>query len=299
MKLPDFLVVGTARAGTTSLYYYLRQHPDIFLPALKEPCFFSFAGTRPAFKKGKFAFAVSDIDTYAKLFDSAPDGSARGDISTPYLYLYQDTIKNIFHYHPRASALKIIIILRNPADRAFSQYLWKVRDGRENLGFEEAITREKERMAEGYSIDYMYTGRGFYHDQVKAYLDHFEHVKVALFEDLRDFRGKVLQDFCRFLGIDDSFGFASQSEYNASYAPRWKLLNRLVTAESRTKFRILNQLPGSWRQGIKEQFMFWNAVKTSRRKLEQGTREKLVELFREDVEKLAVLIGRDLSHWLK
>src|SRR6187402_2994451 len=183
MHMPDFLIVGAARSGTTTLHSYLRQHPGIFLPDIKEPSFFVFEGDQQKYVKGKFAFAVRDIDSYEKLFRQARPAQKTGEISTPYLYLYERTIASIEKYFKTYNEIKIVILLRNPVDRAFSQYCWRVRDGREPLSFEAAIKSEPERMKENYSFDYFYLDRGFYFKQVKAYLENFKHVKVILFED--------------------------------------------------------------------------------------------------------------------
>src|SRR4051794_16485501 len=117
MKVPDFLIVGTARAGTSALNYYLHQHPQVFLPKQKEPCFFCFTGKKINYRNGRFAFAVTDPKKYAALFRDAKSGQLKGDISSPYLYLHKETIKNIKLYHSNFEKLKIVILLRNPADR--------------------------------------------------------------------------------------------------------------------------------------------------------------------------------------
>ena len=127
MRNPQFIVAGTARAGTTSLNSYLIQHPEIFLPIVKEPCFFTFAGEKIDYKNGKFAFALTDIDDYSKLYKKAQQSQITGDISTPYLYLHEKTIRNIKRFHDDPESIKVIIVLRDPVDRAYSQYLWRVR----------------------------------------------------------------------------------------------------------------------------------------------------------------------------
>ncbi|HRH65831.1 MAG TPA: sulfotransferase [Bacteroidia bacterium] len=295
---PDFLVVGAARAGTTSLQRYLRQHPGLFLPKLKEPCFFSFAGDTTDYKHGKFAFVIRDQKKYLDLFSPAEKGQVLGEISTPYLYLFDKTISNIKLFHPHPEQLRIVILLRNPADRAFSQYMWRVRDGRETLSFEEAIRDEPKRKKEGYSFDYFYVDRGFYYAQVQAYMAAFRHVKIVLLEDLKDRPTEMLSEVCQFLGVDDHFVFQREGGLNASYEPRWKFVSRLITVESRTKFRLLNQLPDSWRQGIREQFREWNSVRSAPLRLNPETREHLTGVYREDILKLEKLIHRDLSGWL-
>lgn len=299
MKIPHFLVVGAARAGTTSLQQYLRQHPGLFLPKLKEPCFFTFADDRKSYKQGKFAFVVRDWDKYMELFEEAAPQQVRGEISTPYLYLYNQTIANIRKFHPVPGSLKILILLRDPAERAFSQYMWRVRDGRESLSFEEAIEKEESRREEGFSFDYFYVDRGLYSRQVEAYMEAFTFVKVMLLEDLKEKPEESLAQICNFLGVDEHFVFSKEEELNASYEPRWKALSRLITMESKTKFRILNQLPESWRHSIRQQFQDWNSKRTASMKLNPATRKRLVDFYTPDILKLQGLIHRDLAAWMK
>ncbi len=299
MRSPDFLCVGAARAGTTSLHYYLRQHPELFIPGRKEPCFFSFAGEKIDYKKGKFAFALTSPDKYFQLFQNAREDQICGEISTPYLYLYQKTISNIMRFHPNHRKLKILILLRNPVSRAFSQYMWRVRDGREDLSFEEAIEQEAERMKLNYSFDYFYLDRGMYFQQVKAYIDSFRSVKIILHDDLvKDTEG-MMRVICRFLEVDSHFVFDIEKEHNSSYPPRWELLGKLVTSESRLKFHLLNQLPDRWKKGIRHQFDRWNTDKNASIELKPETRKNLRLVYAEDLLRLQDLIGRDLSGWLK
>jgi hypothetical protein len=299
MMHPHFLVVGAARAGTTSLHYYLRQHPSLFVPARKEPCFFSFPEEAPKYKHGKFAFAVHSPEKYFKLFEDAQEGQVSGEISTPYLYLYEQTIRNIMQYHRAYHKLKILILLRNPVERAFSQYMWRLRDGRETLSFEEAISKEADRKKKGYSFDYFYVERGMYFRQVKAYLDSFKAVKIILLDDMvRDAEG-MLRVICRYLGVDEHHVFRVLETQNTSYEPRWNLLGRLITSENRLKFHVLDQLPDSWKQGIRQQFDRWNSKSNEPVLLSAETESYLRSVYREDILRLQDLIGRDLSAWLK
>ncbi len=299
MTAPDFLVVGAARAGTTSLHYYLRQHPQLYIPRRKEPCFFAFAEDPPNYSKGKFAFAIHSPEKYFQLFEGAKEGQVCGEISTPYLYLYEKTIDNIMKYHPHPKKLKILILLRNPVERAFSQYMWRVRDGREELSFEEAVLSEMERMKQSYSFDYFYVDRGRYYKQVKAYLEAFQSVKIVLLDDMiRDTEG-MLRVVCRFLGVDDRHVFQLDAGQNSSYSPRWDFLGRLITSESRLKYHVLDQLPDSWKKGIRHQFDRWNSNRNVQIELLPETRAKLRSIFYEDIMRLQDLIGRDLSSWIK
>ena len=175
---PDFLLVGAARAGTTAIDRYLRQHPEIFLPRVKEPCFFAFAGMTTEYKRGKFSFAVTDSESYEKLFKDRKPNQLAGDLSTPYLFLYKQTLENIQRYHPDPKRLRIVILLRQPVDRAYSQYRWRLRDGREELSFAEAVAAEPIRKREGFSFDYLYLERSYYAAALQAYRDQFLHVHI-------------------------------------------------------------------------------------------------------------------------
>ena len=298
MRYPQFIVAGTARAGTTSLNSYLLQHPEIYLPVVKEPCFYTFAGEKIDYKNGKFAFALTSIEDYAKLYKKALQSQITGDISTPYLYKHQKTIHNLKKFHDDYSSIKIIIILRNPTDRAYSQYLWRVRDGREELTFEQAIAAEPQRMKENYSFDYFYVDRGMYFEQVKAYIENFKSVKIVLFEDLKDRTSETLASICDFLNVDNEFVFVKRTEQNASFLPKSTLLNKLLTIESKTKFKLLSRIPENVRTTIKEQFMRLNSSEKKNPEMSPLTREKLKNIYREDLIKLEKLIARDLSSWM-
>ena len=298
MRNPQFIVVGTARAGTTSLNSYLIQHPEIFLPIVKEPCFFTFAGEKIDYKKGKFAFAITSIDDYSKLYKNALQSQITGDISTPYLYKFEKSIRNIKILHNNPDSIKIIIVLRNPVDRAYSQYLWRVRDGRETLSFEEAIAAEQERMKENYSFDYFYVDRGMYYQQVKAYIENFKFVKIILLDDLKRNANKTLAELCEFLGVDREFVFVRRMEQNSSFMPKSALLSRLLTMESKTKFKFLSRIPEFVKTTIKEQFMRINSSDKKNPEMKSETRNSLKLLYKDDLLKLEKLIARDLSSWM-
>jgi len=140
-NLPNFLVVGVAKSGTTSLYHYLNQHPDIFIPSRKECRFFSskpgnFKGPGREFQND----TIKDIQGYRRLFLGCFNISARGDVSNDYLFYYTESIENIKRHIGEDA--KIIIRLRNPIDRAYSNYLRHIREGWEALSFEDGLEAE-------------------------------------------------------------------------------------------------------------------------------------------------------------
>lgn len=297
MNITDFLIVGTARAGTTALHQSLSQHPGLFLPKLKEPCFYCFNGVEQNYRNGKFAFAIKDYHSYRKLFINAEKGQLKGEASTPYLYLHSKTIENIRKYNNDPDEIKIVVVLRDPVERAYSQYLWRVRDGREKLSFEEALENESKRDNENFSFDYLYARRGLYFEQVKDYFENFKYVKIILYDNLKDQYELTLSDLCRFLGVEDKFVFGSGKRVNESYSPRYPALARFVTAESRIKFFLMDKMPGEWLSRIKTMFRHLNYSKEPLT-MNSNTERQLRNYFKNDIEKLQMLTGINLTRWL-
>jgi len=176
MNLPNFLHVGAAKTGTTSQYFYFRQHPDIYMSPKKGPEFFvsrfkAGFGTGPG-DGGKPV--VSDFRTYQDLFADAGDARIIGEGSVSYLYHHDEAIPLIQQYlgDPR-----ILITLRNPADLAYSYYLHLRRQGRETLSFEAALEAEQDRIEKGWHYHWHYQHSGYFADQVAAYLQGFSRGK--------------------------------------------------------------------------------------------------------------------------
>ncbi|WP_022671139.1 sulfotransferase family protein [Hippea alviniae] len=300
-RLPNFLIVGAAKAGTTSLYYYLREHPEIYLSDIKELRFFSnmegnFQG--PGDENVNKSVSKS-IDEYESFFEKINGEKAIGDISPDYLYYFKNSIDNIknFLLNP-----KIIIVLRNPIDRAFSQYLHFTRDGRETLSFEKALKLENRRKELNWEWAWFYKDVGLYYNQVKAYLENFENVKIYLYDDLMNNRLGVVQDIYRFLEVDDNFVPESLNEkFNVSGIPKNRFLHEFLSKDSLVKKLIRpvvrTVMPDrEKRQKLINKIMQKNLKKP---KMKPETREYLKQFYKEDILKLQDLINRDLSHWLE
>ncbi len=299
MKLPDFLIAGASRSGTTSIYNYLGQHPDIFMSRVKEPCFFSFANEEVSNRSGKSQF-ITKFKDYTDLFKDAESNKCIGEASTPYLYFYKRTIENIKRYVPEHDRLKIIIILRNPVERAFSQYMMLIRDRREHMSFEDAIEAEKKRMEQNYHIDFFYTDRSFYYKGVKAYLDNFKHVKINLFEDLTDNPSSLIRDYFRFLGVDDSFLCSFKAKHNISGDVKSKLLNDFILKNNLLSRLLSNVLPVNVKKNIKANLISLNSrYNLNKTEMSDKTRRYLIGLYKDDVKQLENLIVKDLSLWLR
>src|SRR5262249_42341401 len=177
--LADFLIIGAAKSGTTSLYHYLGQHPALYFPQqLKEPGYLCFAEMqRPTLQTGlpdMWQSAITELDAYSDLFEEAPRGSLLGEATPEYLLLAERTVSNIKRlYADRAGQIKFVAILRNPVDRIWSHYWMMMRDGYENLTFAEATSEGtiSSRLAAGWNPAYDYIGYGMYGRQLKLYLD--------------------------------------------------------------------------------------------------------------------------------
>ena len=205
-KLPNFLIVGAAKSGTTSLYYYLKEHPEICISKnIKETFFFTGKDFKDVNKEScnYGRYAVTSLERYKLLFNHCANKKVRGEVCVAYLFFYKESIQNIKKI--LSDKVKIIIVLRNPIDRAFSNYLHHVRDGCEKETFEKALSLEKERKRKKWWWGYYLIEAGMYYDQVKAYLENFSEVKIYLYDDLKKDPLSLVQDIYRFLEVNDSF----------------------------------------------------------------------------------------------
>ena len=294
---PNFLIVGAAKGGTTSLYYWLEQHPEVYLSPIKEPCFLCYAENKPRFAVNENI--VLNYDRYSTLFKGAEKFKCRGEATAIYLYHYEETIRNIKKYIHDPAALKVIMILRNPVERAFSQYMMNVRDIREPLSFEEALKVEPVRIHEGWNSDFFYLDRGFYYKQVKAYMAAFPNIRVYLFDDLLKDADSLLDDMLDFLELPKKSSININDTYNFSGRPKYSWINQLILADSTPKRLLKSWLPRRTRnrlfERIKNRVYRFNLEKES---MNPATRAHLSETFRQDIDNLSGLIDRDLSAWL-
>lgn len=295
MTMPNFLIIGAQKSGTTSLYYYLKQHPQVYMSPVKEAHFFDDeeGGKRSFRGPGRSSPpAVSSIDDYSALFGGVTDETAVGEASPSYIYV-PEAPRRIRYRIPDA---KLIAILRDPADRAYSAFLHTSRTGREPLtDFAQALREEEDRIRNDWHPLYHYRARGFYHAQLGRYFDVFgqDRVGVYLYEDLRADPRVVLQDIFGFLGIDEGFVPDMSVRYNVSGLPRNKAARTLVRRLNATTPVLKRFLPFELRQRIKSRIF------TKPPPLASNIRRELIEAYRPDIMKLQDLIQRDLSRWLE
>ncbi len=296
--LPNFLIVGAAKAGTTSLFHYLNQHPDVFIPPRKECRFFS---QMPGNFKGPGAKSQNDIITsineYKKLFLPGKNIVARGDISNDYLYYYKKSISNIKKH--LNEEVKIIIILRNPIDRAYSNYLQHVREGWERITFEEALEAESERKKNNWAWPFLYKEVSLYYRPVKAFISSFKNVHIFLFEDFKNMQ-KLLSQIYLILGVSDIQISDIDQKYNVSGLPKNILLHHfyLLTAKLKPLFIPVAEIFFP-REKVQQKMSQWKAKNLKKVPIRPETRQYLKEYFRKDVLKLNNIIDRDVKRWIE
>ncbi|HLG99373.1 MAG TPA: sulfotransferase [Bryobacteraceae bacterium] len=312
--LPNFFLVGAPKAGTTSLYFYLDQHPQVYMSPIKEPHFLAdeirfenfsphmqeiAAPGLPALEQylngpvlEKFSGGpVSKWEDYLKLFQCATHETAIGEASPCYLWS-PSASRNIAGRFPGA---KIIMMLRNPIDRAFAQY-------RHILMFADAAVSFREHMEASLRSDstrvgdlYPFLGFGLYYEQVKRYLDLFpqERVRIYFYEDFCAAQAPVMRDIFAFLSVEPSFTPDLSKRHMQAFVPRSYALKRLAKSS-----RVWNWL---WpRTPARLRALARKAAFRGRDSfvLEPADRARLIDYYRDDVQKLGSLVNRDLSTWL-
>lgn len=232
------------------------------------------------------------------LFQDAGNERIVGEASADYLYFYEIVIPLIGEMNPGA---KILILLRNPVDRAFSAYRHMLRDERETLSFEEALDREPERMSANHEFIWYYKDVGFYEPQVSAYIAAFgePNVKVCLQDDLDENPEEVLQDIFRFLGVDENFAPDFDRRLNVSSIPKSESFESFLTDNEHPVKKILRPVLLSTIGKENTESLVNYFKRRNKLVMKPKTRKLLTETYREDILKLEKLINRDLSGWLR
>jgi hypothetical protein len=299
MTLPNFLVIGAAKSGTTSLHYYLQQHPDVFLPALKENYFFAFEdqdvhhdgpGDRSSDR-----VTITRLEDYCALFSDANDEAALGEVCDGYLVV-PGSAERIRRHVPDA---KLIAILRQPVEGAYSMHRYLRRDGREPVAdFEEAFRLGPERVKANWRYFWNYRGLGCYATLLEPYFALFDRqqIRVFLYEDLRGDPARVMRDTFTFIGVDPAFQPDVSRRHNPSGVPRSQMLHRLIKRPSRAKSVYRTLVPDALHRRIAPRLETANLKRDG---LSPDLRKKLTSEYRDEILKLQDLIERDLSGWLK
>jgi hypothetical protein len=297
-KLPNFLIVGAAKSGTSSLHRHLNQHPQVFMPSynkrgmkVKEPRFLIKDLVQQRLHNGVWTFAE-----YQNLFNDVQDEIAIGESTVLYLYYFKYAIKKIKHY--LGEEVRIIIMLRNPTDRAYSAFQHVSRGFKENNSFEESLDIENGRMERELTLTpmVMYKEMGMYYKMVKSYRDSFKNVHIVFYEDFRDNIQLEMNKIYEFLTIPKDINVNLNMRYNVG-GKRWKnkIIKYLFIKDSWMKSIFKLAIPQTLRNMIRNRL-----VNISKNKVEQmnvKTRKMLNDYFKDDINKLSELLNKDLKHW--
>lgn len=286
--VPNFFIVGAAKAGTTSLHAYLSAHPDVCMSTVKEPHFFSSFEAKPEFDN--FEPPIRDPGAYQALFDHAEGRTAIGEASPSYL-CDVNAAQRIKAAVPNA---KIVISLRNPVERAYSAYLMEFHAGREKLPFEQALEADRRRTEKGWGVSFGYDDLGLYAKQVERYMKVFGHdnVHVLFFEDLIRDTPAVTHQIARFVNVDPSRFPASTFEtvHNPFEVSRGEIARTLLRWKSLRMFSK-RWIPQALRD-VASSMLFTGGRKPN---LGDDLRTSLGKRFAADLDELEEILGRDVG----
>jgi hypothetical protein len=319
-NLPDFLIAGVPKAGTTALYAALLRHPQLFLPSRKEPKFFLTDGPPPT--RG----GPGDVQTYQEyvwrradyeaLFEPAPPGTLRGEATPFYLYSRQAQLR----IHQLIPHVKLILVLRDPIDRAHSNWthLWAA--GLEpEADFVRACELEPQRRMAGWADFWHYIGLGLYGSQLQHLLSLFPwtQIHIVRYRDLCDSAAATLDRVCAFLGVATGIIDHVPSE-NVSWHVANTRFNAMVRFLLRTGGRFGHHFPVPMRKAVRGPLLTvlhrqrWQAAAGAdsdhlppdahrpgrRPRLTRAERVALVPHFADDIRLLEELTGSSFADWL-
>jgi Sulfotransferase family len=312
---PNFFIVGAPKTGTTSLYHYLRQHPQIYLSPVKEPCYFAsevrlehfsrefqsaaerknrrlrqfLEGTMTGVDPGGI---VANLEDYVSLFKNVDGENAIGEASVCYLWS-PTAAANIVSRIPEA---KIVIILRDPAERAFSQYLHYAANGLVRRSFREHIERSARNSHREFSTLYPLLENGQYYGQVKTYLELFPNANIQIYFYEEAWRDPLafLRALFEFLEVDAGFS-ADVSQRNLQRRAPRVLASYYWFSRSGIAPRLKALAPKAIRDGVRP--LLFKSHDSLR--MDASDRRYLCGYYRDDVRNLSSLLDRDLGAWLK
>jgi len=302
---PNFFIVGAPKAGTTSLYRYLGQHPGIFLSPIKEPTFFA-----PDLAELKFALGTSEVDPeslcrylqgpmdpgfaavisewaqYLQLFRNVRHETAVGEGSANYLASHAAPAA----IHARIPQARILLLLRDPVDRLHSQYAEAIARGDAQGGFLAWVEQQQSLEARRHPrLGAVWNG--FYAQHLGRFLRYFpaEQVRCYWYEQLCSAPGLLVKDVCSFLGVDPSRRIDVSRRHNVTMQPRSRLLIKATAPLAPLVRRVMPQPVVA-------------ALRTLRTRrpprMTRAERIAALSIYQDDIRELQVLLGRDLSAWL-
>jgi hypothetical protein len=312
---PNFFIAGAPKAGTDALYYDLDQHPEIYMSPLKEPCYFSseirLENFEPSQREGRklqresireyvrgpmlekrFGGIVYEWDDYLRLFAGAKEQKAIGEGSV--CYLWSRTAAPAIA--ARLPCAKIIIVLMNPAERAFAQYLKSLSNGSVTHSFREHLDAALQLQDTRLSLLHPFLDFGMYAEQVRRYQEVFpeQQLNISFFEDAQQDPARWFAQILEFLGVDPAFVPKSGCGNYHAAVPRFARVNQTLRAGG-----ILKSVRRSIPEGLRKQAKKLLYRQPESLAMTSSERAALIAFYREDVEKLQDLLERDLSGWLR
>lgn len=306
-NLPNFLIVGAMNAGTTAIFYYLNQHKDVFIPEIKECSFFSNLEKHPysPFKRDNDMHNTTNLHDYENLF-ARSEKKMKGDVSPDYLYYYQETISNILAV--LGKDVKIIIVLRDPVERAYSNYfhhrrsavsyyVHQPRDRRFNISFEEYLVAE-DHFPEETTYYWFPKKTGLYCHAVAAYLEAFSNVQILFFEDYVADTMFIMSEIFDFLGVSKMPSLDHPFDDNATGIIRSQLLQYILIVNWPGRGVIKKILSNFVRESIMRSWVLraWRH-NLYRPPMKHRTRTMLENYFYSDVECLQKVLKRPVP-WM-
>jgi hypothetical protein len=293
-RMPNLFIIGAAKAGTTALYDYLTQHPQVFLSRVKEPMFFS---RDEIFARG--------LDWYEDAyFEGAEDYPVRAEATPHYLYWSEKVAPRIKEVYGERS-VRFIVSFRDPVSRAYSWYWNMVREGREDLDFDEALRVEESRLEQNRyelyqrgSMVYGYSAGSRYASLLEPYLELFspENFFFVFQHDLKSRVNETCEEIFKFLGIESSIQI-NTSNSNPAAMPRSRLLHKILRRRFLVKEFIKPFMPIGVRRLLKKKMMKVNLEETPYAPLDPQLAHELRPTYRAEIEKLEKITGRELSSW--
>lgn len=295
IKKPDFFIVGAPKCGTTALYEYLKSHPEIFMPKVKEIHFFG--------SDLKFTNRNIDRKGYLSLFSSAQNEKRIGEASVWYLYSKKaaEEIRNF------STNSKIIIMLRNPIDMLYSNYYQFLYNENEDIkSFTGALSAEYERKLGRLIPKRAHFVQGLFYletvrftEQIERYIDKFgrEFIHIIIYDDFKKNIIKAFRETLAFLEVDlnfqPDFQVINPNKKNRSKIFRRILLNRPLF------FRVIGKIliPKAYSEIVIKKLLQLNTVYVQRPPLNPKLKKQLQKQLEPEIRKLSILLDKNLNHW--
>ena len=301
MKLPNFTIAGFAKCGTTSLYHYLAEHPEVFMPKRKELHYFTYDKVLKYKDHGPkdkemHKFHTRTFDEYKAQYLTVKDEKAIGDVSPTYA-LYDDGLEYL--KNTLGEKTKMIVVIRDPIKRAYSNYLHLIRENRETESFYDSLKLEVERKEKGFSNFWYYKFISSYYEHIKRLKSQFDDVLVITFEEFIQNPEKGIKELYQFLEVDDSFVPENiGTRFNPGGLYKKNILTSFIFERSKLNSFVKSIIPLNSRvkkiaQGVTNKF------KKETPPMDEKSESFLIDYFKSDIPKLKNEFGVKVEHWNK